>query len=1748
MERRVEGLVMGQKGAPNAHRPVSMITTTPLVFTSTGIIATASTTTTTTSTTNSSSTTNTSSTDTKSSPPSPLVQPVSSPSPSTPLVPPVSSPSPPISLHTPSPTTPRRGWRNEAFATLRSRSKKDVVNSPTSATTVNPSLVNSGISGEVVSMKMVVTGPVDCFAKVFASHFTAGVFLPSHDHDYAPTTKTVTINNKSVLVTVAHQPSGTISDLTSSSPTTSDANIVIYVQSLVDHSGFAKLEEYMMTIHKFCKGKLVLCLIDHTTALLSDIETDSPPESRGIPGSEVFGLLSKFKDKDACWMVRNVDASNKSCVKAFFEEIVARRLTKRKGKTWRDTLPDAPEYLPFDQIEKFCTNIRRNQDEEQLDKLLHCILESPNITLADMLLCGNSGKKKLLFIHDDKCFTSLMAHFPKQQASWLDQVHPLYRLMFDEILKSLPPKISERSVPDFPLTSTTLAVSLQNLFLVTIPAQVEKSLGILSSSLTCLNISHNSLTQLPPVITQLKNLSILNIAWNLLTSLPEWISNCIKLQELNIEHNDLTELPEGIGDCLQMTLRCGYNSLVTLPHSLVQHIKTKRITFLPNPLTGIPCNATNTPDVLLYLDMCAKSGFTRWPRVKVVLVGPENVGKTTLLHRFQGRTHDGMSTDGIDIQEFQLRNIDFTVWDFGGQAVFLPTHQFFLTGRALYLVLFDLHNPNSQRTEYWLRQIMRTVRSAPFPPIILVGTRADKLPNAEKGREICAAMCAQFRSICLIAAAVPIAAKDGDLNELEESIVQIAMQKQSLLRTRVPGNYILLDEIITENRKTMQIVHWDEFQKWGRTVNIEDDKIKEVALFLHGVGSILYYEAAHSQLGDYVVLHPKFLADVMSTTITFKTNMINNGFISKEALLQLWHMYDLKSHSMIAELLSLFLILHPITINRKDGYLVPCALPEKAPPDSENPDPPETREYRTQERVFSFPCLPIGLFGRVLVRIMHIPNIVKYTFWKDNLKMEVLPEADARTQFASVVFDSSSGLTPFLTISVRAPANSNQFLLLKIIEAVDSTIDCFYKGLSLDIKQYVTCPHCVDPSGSPSAPLPHRFRLDEIFSALKQRNTLFCEVEKINVRPHALVPDLMFQHFSQIQESELSGLVQIGQGGFGKIYKATWDGKEVAVKELFVSTDSEEALEKLMDFKREVSLMSTLNSPFVVKLFGISNPEDRPPMMVMEFVPQGDLMKILHKTCPSSAVPTGALLQAYPIEDANYYYKINWYLRILIALDVAQGLMYLHTLHPPIIHRDLRSPNIFIASLDPAAPVRAKVADFGLSITVAGKVCGNLSTWQWLAPEVISSNSDTYDEQSDIFSLGIVIYELITRKFPYDEYAEMEKYSLRRGSNLEWRSQSIKNDIVQEGLRPTVPLYCPLELKQFVESCLVRNPSARPNAKSSVSILKSILGIATQSVVTPPRELPPLPEEIPPLWQFCPDLGFKIYCADADPKACSVFAACSDGVVRQISPNLGSFVGTPMPISRPSRIYSLLLVNGELWVGTAYGRIVVFDPLTSTVKCEVPAHGEAHYIAKLINIVDCTNVTKSIWSVSATEETVVTINPQTKEVCNKVYVGDKLQMGCICQYKSAVWLGCYGKIIVIDSSSMETRRVITRGIPAHRHSCAIVCEDSAWFGLQNLIRIYNCEYMNCTQTLIGHNGEVCSLCMALGYIWSSDSEGLIIGWNPHTLTPVKKIPLSGLYINTVISVSNILLYTTMFPEIKVGAYNLCGKPEVEENP
>ena len=149
----------------------------------------------------------------------------------------------------------------------------------------------------------------------------------------------------------------------------------------------------------------------------------------------------------------------------------------------------------------------------------------------------------------------------------------------------------------------------------------------------------------------------------------------------------------------------------------------------------------------------------------------------------------------------------------------------------------------------------------------------------------------------------------------------------------------------------------------------------------------------------------------------------------------------------------------------------------------------------------------------------------------------------------------------------------------------------------------------------------------------------------------------------------------------------------------------------------------------------------------------------------------------------------HWILVKHVARGAARGMAYLHSGNPPVLHRDLKSANILLDE-----SYTAKVCDFGLSRLKAqeSNMTGNCGTVQWMAPEVLSN--ENYNEKADVYSYGIICWELLTAECPFDGMAPIQ----------------CALAVLNRDQRPEIPKWCPPALQALIRSCVKKDPKLRP--------------------------------------------------------------------------------------------------------------------------------------------------------------------------------------------------------------------------------------------------------------------------------------------------------------------------------------------------
>jgi len=248
---------------------------------------------------------------------------------------------------------------------------------------------------------------------------------------------------------------------------------------------------------------------------------------------------------------------------------------------------------------------------------------------------------------------------------------------------------------------------------------------------------------------------------------------------------------------------------------------------------------------------------------------------------------------------------------------------------------------------------------------------------------------------------------------------------------------------------------------------------------------------------------------------------------------------------------------------------------------------------------------------------------------------------------------------------------------------------------------------------------------------------------------------------------------QVASGTYGDLYKGTYGNQEVAIKILKADQINSDTRK---EFAQEVFILRKVRHKNVVQFIGACT-KSPSLCIVTEFMSGGSVYDYLHKRKGSFKLPS--LLR--------------------VAIDISKGMDYLHQNN--IIHRDLKAANLLMDEHEVV-----KVADFGVARVKAqsGVMTAETGTYRWMAPEVIEHKS--YDHKADIFSFGIVMWELLTGKIPYDYLTPLQAAV----------------GVVQQGLRPTIPKNAHPKLAELLQKCWQQDPTSRPDFPVITETLQQI--------------------------------------------------------------------------------------------------------------------------------------------------------------------------------------------------------------------------------------------------------------------------------------------------------------------------------------
>src|SRR6266849_359920 len=566
------------------------------------------------------------------------------------------------------------------------------------------------------------------------------------------------------------------------------------------------------------------------------------------------------------------------------------------------------------------------------------------------------------------------------------------------------------------------------------------------SSLQILWLSNNQLSRLPPELWQLTGLQKLYLHQNQLSQVPAEIGQLSSLQELYLDNNQLSQIPAEIGQLSSLqTLKLEGNlNLLTPPPEII---------------------ARSTGDILSFLKELQISSINRY-EAKLLIVGEGGTGKSSLLRAVRNDSFDPhlSTTHGIEVDKLKLshhyHDIILNTWDFGGQQIYHATHQFFLTKRSFYIVVWNARLGVEQgRLHYWLETIKAL---APDAPVLLVATHIDeRLPdlNYQLYKD----------AYPQIIGNLSISNKNGTgIVQLKAILLDQALGLP-LMGQPWPAKWLRAEQVLLARPE--HHIDADTYVHCCSTCEVEADIAKgSLGNYLHDLGKILYFRDDYV-LSNLIVLKPNWVTKAISHVLADEAISIARGILLHSELPRIWsndedgQQYEPHLYPVFLRLMERFYLSYQIEADPPSDHstqsLIPQLLPYQ-PPTSLPPWPTSPIEGQTQvEMVYRFDFLPAGIMSWFIVRThrysqnLHWREGVLLTYEGHQARVELNP------------------ISRELRLLVQGPLPQNFFTIL--MNTVDVILARF-EGLS--VRRTIPC--ICHWQRSDTKPCSHYYRYEEL--------------------------------------------------------------------------------------------------------------------------------------------------------------------------------------------------------------------------------------------------------------------------------------------------------------------------------------------------------------------------------------------------------------------------------------------------------------------------------------------------------------------------------------------------------------------------------------------------------------------------------------------------------------------------------------------
>jgi small GTP-binding protein len=378
---------------------------------------------------------------------------------------------------------------------------------------------------------------------------------------------------------------------------------------------------------------------------------------------------------------------------------------------------------------------------------------------------------------------------------------------------------------------------------------------------------------------------VLYLSYNQLTALPHEIAKLTNLTELYLSGNQLTALPPEIVKLTNLNvLYLSHNQLTALPPEIVKLTNLIELGISGNPVESPPEISKQGIRAIFEYSRKLQEEATEHNEAKLILVGQGEVGKTCLAKRLiYDEFIEDKTTEGIDILKWMItaptpeeKEIKLNVWDFGGQEIYHATHQFFLTKRSVYLLVWNARKSRDyEHIYYWLHTIEAFGEDSPIVLVLSKSNERDDDLNMKDLKD-------KFPQIIDL---YKVDSKDGrGIPALKEVISRTSWDLPHMRTPWIESWFNVRERLEAGGR------NWIEYNGFRQICMSEGLDGKETDIldeYLHDLGVLIHFRD-RLELANMVILKPDWATGAFYKVLDTQLVKDRGGILLHSELEEIW--------------------------------------------------------------------------------------------------------------------------------------------------------------------------------------------------------------------------------------------------------------------------------------------------------------------------------------------------------------------------------------------------------------------------------------------------------------------------------------------------------------------------------------------------------------------------------------------------------------------------------------------------------------------------------------------------------------------------------------------------------------------------------------------------------------------------------------------------------------------------------------------